>query len=102
MGVSWATKTALAVVLALSLLFAGLLAASPSLHQWWHGDDATADSQVCAACLIAHGLTDSLPTQLAAMAVAFCLLFFLRPPHPVLWRQVDFRAPPDRGPPLPA
>ena len=49
------------------VLLLNLLAASPSLHEWFHADAGHEDHQ-CAVTLFAHGQVDSATVEVAAVA----------------------------------
>ena len=49
-----------------SLLFLNLLAASPSLHEWFHADAGHEDHQ-CAVTMFAHGQADSATVEVFAV-----------------------------------
>ena len=49
------------------VLLLNLLAASPSLHEWFHADAGHEDHQ-CAVTIFAHGQVDSATVEVVAVA----------------------------------
>jgi hypothetical protein len=83
-----------ALVLALTVL-----AASPSLHAWLHGEKQLDADDDCAVVLFAQGVT---PVLAAALAIVIALrLLAEEPPAPrrLLLEAPRFQSPPGCGPP---
>ena len=85
-------------MLALEVLCAGLLAASPRLHSHIHDDCAAAD-HVCAATLFAHGVDPLAPAPLLVAPAIAPLVGALRPAIDVVDASAALRLPPTCGPP---
>ncbi len=60
-------QAVIASVLAGFVLLLNAMAASPSLHEWFHADAGKAEHQ-CAVTLFAHGKVDSATVEVAAVA----------------------------------
>jgi hypothetical protein len=85
---------AVALVLALTVL-----AVSPTLHAWLHGESQLDPNDSCAVVLFAHGLTPAL-TALVLLALARAQRRAVLPlPAPVLVAAPAFDLPPGCGPP---
>jgi len=88
----------LGVLSILLVLLLNLLAASPSLHEYFHTDAGKAEHQ-CAVTVFAHGQVDSpvvdeaLPVPVAA--IEFFPQFSVSIPHTLV-----ATLPPGRGPPV--
>lgn len=93
------TRRFLAGGLAALVLVLGVFAASPALHHWLHGTDATAADDGCAIVLFAAGV--SVP--LGAIAIAPPVAEWgesARPMAPeILLSAPRFLRQPERGPP---
>lgn len=87
-----------ALVALAGFLFVTLLAASPTLHEAFHGHDASSPTHQCAVTLLAQGQVDAAPVPIptpewAAIAgPSEVTHLLLARPHGL---------PPERGPPLP-
>ena len=81
------------------LLFSTALAASPSLHKFFH-HDSDSPSHECLATVIAQGQMHSSPGPLIVLAlpVVFLVLVIFEPLLPQSQR--DLRLPAGRAPPL--
>ncbi len=85
---------AAALVLALAVL-----AVSPTLHAWLHGETQLDPNDSCAVVLFAHGLTPAL-TALTLLALALAPRRAVFPlPAPILVAEPAFDLPPGCGPP---
>jgi hypothetical protein len=99
-GVRCVAKSALTVLLLSAWLFASLLAASPSLHQYFHHHDSAGQAQSCAALLLKNGqvLAAGALTVLAVLVSLF--LFYLPPAESVTVSSPDRRLGFGRAPPF--
>src|SRR5882757_7260583 len=82
----------------LLVLLLNLLAASPSLHEYFHADAGKADHQ-CAVTMFAHGQMDALVVDVAviisAAPIEFSPQFSVSIPNALV-----ATLPPGRGPPV--
>jgi hypothetical protein len=85
---------AVALILALTVL-----AVSPTLHAWLHGESQLDPNDSCAVVLFAHGLTPAL-AALVLLALALAPPRAVFPlPAPILAAAPAFDLPPGCGPP---
>ena len=76
-----------------------VLAVSPTLHAWLHGETQLDPNDSCAVVLFAHGLTPAL-TALTLLALALAPRRAVFPlPAPILVAEPAFDLPPGCGPP---
>jgi hypothetical protein len=91
-------RTPLGVLSVLLVLLLNLMAASPSLHEYFHADAGKADHH-CAVTLFAHGQVDAPAVDVAlplpAALIEFCPQLFVSIPNALV-----ATLPPGRGPPV--
>jgi hypothetical protein len=97
--ISRIAKPALAGFLVLVLLFLGTLAASPTLHQWFH-PDANAPSHDCVITLFAKGQVSA--ATVAPLLVGLVILFggVALLPEMLVLPSADYRFSSSRAPPF--
>ena len=83
-----------ALVLALTVL-----AVSPSLHAWLHGEKQLDTDDGCAVVLFAQGVTAGLAAIVAVVGALRVLAEELPKPHQLLLEAPRFQFPPGCGPP---
>ncbi len=88
----------LGVLTVLLVLLLNLLAASPTLHEYFHTDAGNAQHQ-CAVTLFAHGQVDA-PTVDVALPVPAALIEFLPQFSVSIPNLLVATLPPGRGPPV--
>lgn len=91
-------RTPLGILLIFLVLLLNLLAASPSLHEWFH-HDADQPGHHCAVTTLAHGQVDSASVDVAVSvltaAIEFSPQILVSIPHTLV-----ATLPPGRGPPV--
>jgi hypothetical protein len=91
-------QPALAGLLAVMVLSAAILSASPSLHAWFHHESST-PSHACVVCLFAQSQLSAAEVSVAAVVLAGAYCFFARPFSQTAFASFDYRLSPSRAPP---